>query len=145
MSVLGFLAVNALMFKGSFVYFWPALFGVLVTLVIGWVTEYYTSAEKKTVKQIADSAKTGSATTIIIGIAKGMESTLIPVIAIILAALGSFYIGDFYGVAIAATAMLSMTAIIVAVDAYGPITDNAGGIAEMSKLPSKGQGNNRRA
>ena len=137
LSVLGFFVINQIMFN-DYKYFIASVLGIGVTLIIGWVTEYYTSAEKKPVAQIANSAKTGSATTIIMGVAKGMESTLIPVLAIVIAALGAYMFGGgFYGVAIAATAMLSMTAIVVAVDAYGPITDNAGGIAEMSKMPSK--------
>jgi K(+)-stimulated pyrophosphate-energized sodium pump len=136
LAAIGFFIVNKMMF-GNYQYFWAALVGLVITIIIGYVTEYYTATNKKPVQQIANAAKTGPATTIIMGLAKGMESTLIPVIAI---AAGSFlaytFGGGFYGVAIAATSMLAMTAIIVAVDAYGPITDNAGGIAEMSKMPS---------
>ncbi|MBI2144838.1 sodium-translocating pyrophosphatase [Candidatus Woesearchaeota archaeon] len=135
LSAVGFFAVNKLMFS-DLKYFIAAVIGLAITVIIGYVTEYYTAANKKPVQQVADSAKTGPATVIILGIAKGMESTLIPVIAIVAGAFLAYtFGGGFYGVAIAATAMLAMTAIIVAVDAYGPITDNAGGIAEMSKMP----------
>lgn len=135
LSAVGFFIVNKLMF-GHYKYFISAIVGLAVTIVIGYVTEYYTSTSRKPVRQIAGSASTGSATVIIMGVSKGMESTLVPVLAIVVGAFLAFtFGGGFYGVAIAATAMLAMTAIIVAVDAYGPITDNAGGIAEMSKMP----------
>ncbi|HIG97937.1 TPA: sodium-translocating pyrophosphatase [Candidatus Woesearchaeota archaeon] len=135
LSAIGFFVVNKMMF-GDYKYFIAAAIGLIITIVIGYVTEYYTAANRKPVQQVADSAKTGPATVIILGIAKGMESTLIPVIAIVAGAFLAYtFGGGFYGVAIAATSMLAMTAIIVAVDAYGPITDNAGGIAEMSGMP----------
>ena len=137
LSAVGFFVVNVLMFD-HFKYFIASLIGLAVTLIIGQVTEHYTAANKKPVLQIADSTKTGPATAIIMGLAKGMESTLVPVIAIVLGAFLAFVFGGgFYGVAIAATAMLALTAIVVAVDAFGPITDNAGGIAEMSKMSAK--------
>ena len=122
--------------------FYAALVGIIVTLVIGWITEYYTSTEKKPVKDIAESAKTGPATTIISGLATGMQSTLVPIMIIVAGIFAAYLVGGggvsgVYAISIAAMAMLSMTGIIVAVDAYGPITDNAGGIAEMSKLPKK--------
>lgn len=136
LSAAGFFVVNYLMFD-HLKYFYAALVGLAVTVVISYVTEYYTAANRKPVIQIANSAKTGPATTIIMGLAKGMESTLIPVLSIAAGAFIAYSVGGgFYGVAIAATAMLAMTAIIVSVDAYGPITDNAGGIAEMSKMPA---------
>src|SRR3989338_1167598 len=128
-SAIGFFIVNYALFE-HYRYFISSIIGLAVTVIIGQVTEYYTSTGHSPVKQIADSARTGPATTIIMGLAKGMESTLVPVMAIVLGAFLAFtFGGGFYGVAIAATAMLAMTAIIVAVDAYGPITDNAGGIA----------------
>ena len=134
-SAIGFFIVNYALFE-HYRYFISSIIGLAVTVIIGQVTEYYTSTGHSPVKQIANSARTGPATTIIMGLAKGMESTLVPVMAIVLGAFLAFtFGGGFYGVAIAATAMLAMTAIIVAVDAYGPITDNAGGIAEMSKMP----------
>ena len=135
LSAVGFFVVNQFMFD-HYKYFIAAVVGLAVTVVICYVTEYYTAANRKPVQQIAESAKTGPATVIILGVAKGMESTLVPVLAIVAGAFLAYtFGGGFYGVAIAATAMLAMTAIIVAVDAYGPITDNAGGIAEMSKMP----------
>ncbi|MBI2550224.1 sodium-translocating pyrophosphatase [Candidatus Woesearchaeota archaeon] len=135
LSAIGFFVANKLMFS-DYKYFIAAVIGLVLTVIIGYVTEYYTAANRKPVQQIADSAKTGPATVIILGVAKGMESTLVPVLAIVAGAFLAYtFGGGFYGVAIAATAMLAMTAIIVAVDAYGPITDNAGGIAEMSKMP----------
>lgn len=135
LSAVGFFVVNKLMFS-HYKYFIASVVGLAVTVIIGYVTEYYTSTSRRPVRDIANSAKTGPATVIILGMAKGMESTLVPVLAIVVGAFLAFtFGGGFYGVAIAATAMLAMTAIIVAVDAYGPITDNAGGIAEMSKMP----------
>ncbi len=135
LSAAGFFVANKFMFS-DYKYFIASVIGLAVTVIIGYVTEYYTSTSRKPVRQIANSASTGSATVIITGVAKGMESTLVPVLAIVVGAFLAFtFGGGFYGVAIAATAMLAMTAIIVAVDAYGPITDNAGGIAEMSKMP----------
>ncbi|MBI2141768.1 sodium-translocating pyrophosphatase [Candidatus Woesearchaeota archaeon] len=135
LSAIGFFVANKLMFS-DYKYFIAAVVGLALTVLIGYVTEYYTAANRKPVQQIANSAKTGPATLIILGLAKGMESTLVPVLAIAAGAFLAYtFGGGFYGVAIAATAMLAMTAIIVAVDAYGPITDNAGGIAEMSKMP----------
>ena len=140
LSAVGFLVVIELLF-GSLRYFYAALIGLVVTVIIGYVTEYYTAANRQPVRQIANSAKTGPATVIILGMAKGMESTLIPVLSIAAGALLAYtFGGGFYGVAIAATAMLAMTAIIVTVDAFGPITDNAGGIAEMSKMPASVRG-----
>ncbi|MBI2664583.1 sodium-translocating pyrophosphatase [Candidatus Woesearchaeota archaeon] len=134
-SAVGFFVVNVLMFD-HFAYFYAALIGLALTVIISFVTEYYTATNRKPVQLIAESAKTGPATTIIMGVAKGMESTFIPVLAIAAGAFLAYtFGGGFFGVAIAATSMLAMTAIIVAVDAYGPITDNAGGIAEMSKMP----------
>ncbi len=117
--------------------FYASLVGIVVTLVISWITEYYTSTDKKPVRDIAEAAKTGPATTIISGLAIGMQSTFVPIIIIVAGIFAAYFFAGVYGIAIAALAMLSMTGIIVAVDAYGPITDNAGGIAEMAKLPKK--------
>ena len=109
--------------------------GVLVTALIFWITEYYTSKEYAPVKEIAKQSQTGAGTNLISGIAVGMQSTLFPVLLIVAALATSYYVGGIYGTALAAAAMLSLSAIIIAIDAYGPITDNAGGIAEMSGLP----------
>src|SRR3989338_7468029 len=122
---------------GSLQFFWAALTGIITTLVIGEVTNYYTAANKSPVKQIAQASTTGAGTNIIIGIAKGMESTVMPLLVICAAILVSYYVGGVYGISVAALAMLSMTGIVVAVDSFGPITDNAGGIAEMAGMPEK--------
>ena len=109
--------------------------GIVVGLVIGFVTEVYTSEDYKSVKRIADQSETGSATTIISGVAVGMMSTWVPILLICVGIYISYSVtGDLYGIALAAVGMLSTTGITVAVDAYGPIADNSGGIAEMSGL-----------
>ena len=108
--------------------------GLVAGTLIGKITEYYTSAEYKPVKEIASSCETGTATNIISGIATGMTSTAMPIIVICCGIFSAYYFAGLYGIAIAAVGMLSTTGIVVAVDAYGPISDNAGGIAEMAGL-----------
>jgi len=117
--------------------FYATLVGVVATGVIILVTEYYTAREYGPVKDIAKASQTGAATNIIQGLAIGMEATALPVLTIVAAVYIAYAVGGMYGIAIAVTAMLSLTAMIITLDAYGPITDNAGGIAEMSGLPEK--------
>ncbi len=139
LAAIGFYFVSQKFMAGNGLYstmniFLSALVGLLVTLLLVIITEYYTSTKFAPVKSIAQSSETGHGTNIIRGLAVSMKATAWPVIVIIAGILTAYSLAELYGVAIAAMSMLSLTGIIVAIDAYGPITDNAGGIAEMAEL-----------
>ena len=119
----------------AFNLFWCAVIGIAITVLIVAVTEFFTGSQFWPVRTIARASQTGHATNIIAGLAIGMEGTAIPVLIIAIGILASASLGGLYGIGIAAMALLSMTGIVVAIDSYGPITDNAGGIAEMANLP----------
>jgi len=153
LSVIVFFFATREMLGDNYIYFFGAgLIGIILSIVIVYITEYYTSGEWRPVKEIAEASKTGPATTIITGFSIALETTLMPIIAIGVALLGSFFLGTqatpaghgemtliygFYGTAVATMGMLATAAFVLAEDTFGPITDNAGGIIEMSKQPEE--------
>jgi K(+)-stimulated pyrophosphate-energized sodium pump len=145
LSAIGFIPVT-LSFDGPVFSFWnlygPALIGLGVTFGLVAITEYYTGTRWDPVKRIADASQTGHATNIIAGLAYGMQATAAPVVLIVIGIMGSYYAAgqSLYGIGVAVMAQLSMAGLIVALDAYGPVTDNAGGIAEMADLPEEVRG-----
>jgi K(+)-stimulated pyrophosphate-energized sodium pump len=141
-ALVAFYPVTKIIMDGNGLYSFQNIFlssfvGILVTAAMVVVTEYYTSKKYRPVKAIAKASTTGHGTNIIMGLAMSMEATAIPVVTIVAGILASYWLAGLYGVAVAVMSMLSMAGIIVAIDSFGPITDNAGGIAEMSEMGSE--------
>lgn len=145
LSIGGFLAVTLMMIPGGLIQhngdfiptmniFYASVVGIIVTAFIFYITEMFTSSEFEYVKSIANASVTGHATNIIQGLSVGLKATALPVLVIVVGIIVSYFYAGLYGIGIAAMAMLSMTGVVIALDAYGPITDNAGGIAEMADM-----------
>jgi K(+)-stimulated pyrophosphate-energized sodium pump len=142
LSILGFYPVTVIMMNANGLInttnlYFCAVIGIIVTLAIVVITEYYTATKFKPVQSIAEASTTGHATNVMAGLAVSLRSTFFPIIVISAGIWAAYSLAQLYGIAIAAMSLLSLTGIIVAIDAYGPITDNAGGIAEMANLPKE--------
>ena len=135
--LVGTFFITNWMFNGDLTLFWAVLSGVVSGLLIGAATEFYTSGDYGSVKEIAQASETGAATNILAGLGVGMKSTAIPVILVCCAIMAGVFFGGLYGISCAAVGMLAITGMALSVDAYGPIADNAGGIAEMAELPEE--------
>ena len=140
LSAIAFYPITKWLMSGQSTYsvgalYMSALVGIIVTALIIVITEYYTSTKYSPVKSIAQASVSGHGTNVIQGLAISMKSTALPLLSIVGGIIASYHFGELYGVAVAAMSMLSLTGIIVAIDSFGPITDNAGGIAEMAELP----------
>ena len=136
LAIIGTYAVTMSIANG-FNLFLATTSGIITAIIISFVTDYYTSMRKKPVQEIAKASETGAGTNVIAGLAVGFQSTFIPVIIISLATLAAFHFAGIYGIGLAALGLLSITGMIMSVDSYGPITDNAGGIAEMANMDKK--------
>jgi K(+)-stimulated pyrophosphate-energized sodium pump len=136
-ALVGFYLITLMMFPEKINFFYTSIIGVLLTVILVVITEFYTSKKFSPVQNLAQASTTGHGTNVIAGLALSMKSTLAPIIVISLSTIAAYHFTGLYGIAIAAMSMLSLTGIIVSIDAFGPITDNAGGIAEMSGLDSK--------
>ena len=135
--LVGTFFITNWIFEGDLTLFWAVLSGVVSGLLIGAATEFYTSGDYGSVKEIAQASETGAATNILAGLGVGMKSTAIPVILVCCAIMAGVFFGGLYGISCAAVGMLAITGMALSVDAYGPIADNAGGIAEMAELPEE--------
>lgn len=136
-SLIGFYLVTITYLKLDISLFLTTVVGIIIAILMFFITEYYTAKPHRPVRSIAHASQSGAAVNIITGLSVGMESTLMPVLVICAGILVSHSLAGLYGIAIAAMSMVSLTAIVVALDSYGPITDNAGGIAEMAHLPDE--------
>ena len=133
-SAIGFYFISQMFFGENFInYYLASLIGLAVTALMVLITDYYTAKKFRPVKSVAEASNSGHGTNIIMGVSVGYEATILPIIVICGAILGSYLLGGLYGIAVSSVAMLSVVGIIVSIDSFGPITDNAGGIAEMTK------------